>query len=129
MAITNFPASRWSAIVQLVAQDEPLAGMVASEVYQSDTIGAQIVKINKIDTPTIRTYVPGTPNTTEDLTDTQVDLTLDQIRYYQFKAEDHQLAQSPSVFWEPAATQAGIAMLLNRDQYLFGVNTYGNADI
>lgn len=129
MAIQYFPAERWSAIVELAAQEASIASLVTSGAYQQESVGAKRVVINKIGTPTIRTYTPGVANTTEDLTDTTVNLDLDQDKYFQFKAEDGQLAQSATSFWEPAATQGGRAIALSRDTYVFGTNTYSNADI
>lgn len=129
MAITNFQTERWSAVVELAAQEQSIAGQVASDLYQADAAGAKVINATSINTPTIGTYDANTGITYGDLTDSNTPINLDQYRYFSFKVEDIDQAQSQADITNPAITEAGRALALTADAYMFGLHGSFNGQI
>lgn len=131
MSITKFVPELWSAAIQ-----EPFErslvyaqGTVANRRYegmiqqQGDT-----VHVTTITDPTISTYSKTTDLTTEDLTDDQISLTVDQGQYFSFRVNDVDKVQAAGDFQGPATQRAGWKMKDKLDQYVAGLYTGVAAD-
>lgn len=129
MAIQYFQAEKWSARVELLAADNSIAETIANTSYQAEATGAKSVKLNKVADPTILDYTDDTDITTQQLTDSQVEMLLNQKKYFSFTADDVQLAQSQGNFVDAAMTQGARRLALAGDAYAFGSNTYGDTSI
>jgi len=129
MAISNFLADKWSARVENVAIERSVAGIVTSSAYQVEADGAKSVKINFVGDITIGDYTPGSDITVQELDDSQKSLDLDQSKYFAFYADRQDMAQSQADFMAAASDKAGLNIALEADKYVFGANTYGDADI
>lgn len=79
--------------------------------------------VNIIQEPTIvvSDYARGKTLNTQDLTDDEITLTVDQAKYFQFAVDDIEKKQS-HINWEPLATSSGAYAL--RDSYDSNVLTY-----
>lgn len=122
MAIQYFQSEKWSAVVELAAQEQSIIGQVASGLYQADASGAKIINSTSINTPTIGDYVAGDGITYGDLTDTNTAIALDQYKYFSFKVEDIDQAQSQADITNPAIAEAGRGLALSADAYIFGLH-------
>jgi len=129
MAIGDFQASKWTAKVELLAQEKSIVSTITNQNYQIDANGAKSVVMNLVDDITIGTYTPGSDITVTPLDDTQKILTMDQAKYFAFPVDIVDKTQSTADFMNAAMTQAGQKIALTADNYVFGSNTYGDADI
>ena len=125
MAITKAITEKWSAVVELTAQEASIAGRITSGLYKADADGAKVIHAVSVSDPTISDYVPGTPITYSDLTDTELQIDMNVKKMYNFKVEDIDKAQSLPDLENPALIQAGRGMALEADKYVFGL--YGSA--
>jgi len=123
MAITKAQTEKWSAVVELVAQEASIISQVTSGLYQPDADNAKIIHAVSIGAPTISTYVPGTPITYSDLTDSELQIALDQFKMYNFKIEDIDQAQSVPDIENPALIEAGRGLAIEADEYAFSLYT------
>jgi hypothetical protein len=124
MAITNSISEVWSAIVELKAQEQSKIAQVTSGIYQADATNTKVIHTVGFATPTIGDYTPG-GLTYADLTDDGVDIDMNQKKFYSFKVEDIDQAQSAADVERPALIQAGRGLALAADAYSFGL--YGDA--
>lgn len=93
MAVTNFVPQIWSARI-LTSLDRSLVGQaVCNSDYEGDASGGS-VNITSVVDPTIGTYTPHTDITVEDIDDATRSLPLDQKKYFAFKLDDVERAQS-----------------------------------
>ncbi len=129
MAIGDFQASKWTAKVELLAQEKSIVSTITSQNYQIDANGAKSVVMNLVDDITIGTYTPGSDITVTALDDTQKILTMDQAKYFAFPVDIVDKTQSTADFMNAAMSQAGQKIALTADNYVLGSNTYGDADI
>jgi len=121
MAILKSITEKWSAVVELTAQEMSIAGRITSGLYQADADNAKVIHAVSVSAPTISDYVPGTPITYADLTDTELQIDMDQKKMYNFKIEDIDKAQSLPDFENPALIEAGRGMALEADKYVFSL--------
>lgn len=119
MALSKIQATKWSAMVEAIAQEASIVSGLVNGQYQADSNGAKIVKVCKISTPTIGNYVPGTALSYSDLTDDDLDITIDQKKTFTFKVEDIDASQTSIDVKNVAIAQAGKAMALEADKYVF----------
>jgi len=125
MAIQYSQTQSWSAVVELVAQENSIMASVASGLYQADAANSKIIRSVTVGEPTIGDYNPASGITYEDLTDSELDITMDQKKFYAFKVEDIDAMQSVPELSNPALVQAGKGLALKADTYAFGL--YGSA--
>jgi hypothetical protein len=125
--MTNFLASKWSAIVELAAQDTSIIASVANGKYQADAAGAKVIHVGSLGAPTVGNYVKGTPMTYTALTDTDTPITMDVQKYFAIPVEDIDVAQSQADFKSGAVAEAGQALGLEADKFIFGL--YGDAGL
>lgn len=129
MSITKAQTTKWSARVKVEAQEMSIAAQVADTSYQVESVGAKTIKIIGVATPTINDYVPGAGLTYEALTDNETDLNIDQMHDFAFAVNDVEEAQSTPDYAPVALMKAAKALALKADAYVFGSNTYANANI
>lgn len=122
MAINDFQTEKWSAIVELAAQEQSIISQVASGLYEADATGAKVINSTSIGTPTIGTYVAADGISYGDLSDSNTPINLDQYKYFSFKVEDIDQAQSQADITNPAIAEAGRALALEADKYIFGLH-------
>ena len=104
---------------------------VAEAVTNTDYAGeienfGDTVKIIKEPTVSVSSYTRGAVVNTEDLTDTEITLTVDQGNYFAFKVDDIEERQS-HVNWESLATSSGAYQLKKAYDYNILKNIADNA--
>ena len=127
MAVSYAQTTAWSAVVELAAQENSIISMIASGIYQADAENAKIIRSVSVGTPTISDYDGAI--TYEDLTDTNLDITMDQKKKYSFKVEDVDAAQSVPDLENPSLVEAGMALALEADKYAFSLIDGGTTNI
>jgi len=118
MAITNFLAEKWSALVELVAQEASIAGRVTGSQYQVDATGTKAINTSRITAGTIGDY-DGTDITIEDLSDEGGTIDLDQKPYFAFYVDDVNVAQSQATIKDPAIVTYTQQLALKADAAVF----------
>lgn len=130
MALDDFPASKWSARIENDAQEQSIAMMVTNRAYQTEVSGARSLKLNKIGDITVGDYVKDTDMNVQVLDDAQTSLDLDQQKYFNVSVDDIDTEQSGGAdILAAVSDKAGKALALTADAFVFGSNTYANADI
>lgn len=119
MSISAFIAEKWSAVVELIAQESSIARRVTGDQYQADAEGAKIIHTGTVNAVTIGDYT-GADISIQSLSDTGVDLTIDQKKYFAFAVDDVDKAQSKANFKDVAIVQAASALGLEADKFIFG---------
>jgi hypothetical protein len=126
MAIVNFIAEKWSALVELIAQEASIARRVTGGQYQMDAAGTSIIHTATVNDVTIGDYT-GADITVAALADTGVDIPVDQKKYFAFSVDDVDAAQSAANFKDPAIIQAAKKLGLEADKKAFSL--YADATI
>lgn len=121
MAITYAQTTKWSAIVELVAQEKSIIANVASGIYQADASNAKVIRAVSVGTPTISAYDPSATMSYSDLTDTTLDITMDKKFKYNFKIDDIDAMQSVPDLENPALIEAGMGLALEADKAAFAL--------
>jgi len=129
MAISKFLSDKWSTLVENVAIETSIAGIVTSNAYQMEANGSKSVKINFVGDITIGDYTPDTDITVQVLSDTQKTLQLNQNKYFAFSVDRLNMAKAQGDFMTAASEKAGKTIALEADKYVFGVSTYGDVSI
>lgn len=127
MAVTNFIPELWSA--QLLAHLDRVhvfAALVNRDYEGEITACGDTVHINQIGDVTISDYT-GTLDEPEELSGTEQLLVIDQKKYFNFKLDDVDNAQTNPKLMGPAMERASYAMNDTVDQYLAGLMV-ANAD-
>lgn len=124
MALDNTQVTRWSAIVELAAQEASIAGQVANGLYQPDATNSYIVQATTFGVPTIGDY-SGSALTYEELSDSKLDITMNQQKFYAFKIEDPDMVSTDIDIATPAVQQAGRGLAITTDTYAFTQATTG----
>jgi hypothetical protein len=118
MALTKIQAQKWAGIVEAVAQEASILSTIANGQYQADAAGANLIRVSSISTPSVGNYTSG-QLTYGDLTDDAIDIAIDQKKVFTFKVEDIDKAQSSVNVKDQAIKQAGMALALEADKYIF----------
>lgn len=130
MAITKSQTTVWAARVKVAAREASMALTLANKEYQVNAVGAKTIKVIGVNTPTISTYDPATGIASyEKLTDTEVDIIIDQYKMFNYQIQDLDLAQSAPDFTPAGLIQAGDALGLQADGYFFGSTIYADSGI
>ena len=118
----NLPNGKWNPAIysQKVLKFFRRAS-VAEAITNTDYSGeienfGDTVKIIKEPSVTVNAYTRGAVVNTEDLTDTEITLTVDQGNYFAFKVDDIEERQS-HVNWESLATSSGAYSLKKAFDY------------
>lgn len=128
MAITKFVPEIWSAALLVrFAQMEVIAPTV-NRSYEGEVRSGNAVHVTSVTTPTVVDYkAAGRQLTAQDLTDTQVDLLIDQEKAYGFKVDDIDRVQAAGSF-EPVTADAGAALVEDYEGYLCSLMVSGGTN-
>jgi N4-gp56 family major capsid protein len=124
MAITNFIPELWEANVQVPFEKYLVFGQpaIANRDYEGDIKQqGDTVHVTQIGSPTVRAYDKTADIETEDLTDTDNTLVINQGDYFSFRVNDIDKVQAAGDFQSPASEQAGIKLRDNVDRYIAGL--------
>ena len=118
----NLPNEKWNpAIYSQKVLKFFRRSSIAEAITNTDYAGeienfGDTVKIIKEPTITVNSYTRGAVVNTQDLTDTEITLTVDQGNYFAFKVDDIEERQS-HVNWESLATSSGAFSLKKAYDY------------
>ena len=120
MAITKFIPQLWSsALLVRFAQSEVLA-QTCNRSYEGDLAKGNTVHITSVTTPTVVDYkAAGRTITPADLTDTQIDLLIDQEKAFAFNVDDIDRVQAAGSF-EPVTMDAARALVEDSESFIAG---------
>lgn len=126
---TNFIPELWSAELNFQLYKSLIASGIVNRDYEGQIRAAgDTVHINRPSGVTVGDYVPGTDITVEKPGSTQLDLVIDQQKYFAFEVDDIERVQA-NVALIPAYTQeASYALADTLDQYVLGLYTDAHAD-
>lgn len=125
MAISNFIGTVWSARLLENLQKSLVYGNIANTDYEGEIAGqGSTVKINSIGAVTIGTYdkVAGIGDP-QELTDSQKLLVIDQAKFFNFRVDDVDKAQSNADIMNGAMTEASYGLADVMDQYVASLYT------
>lgn len=125
MAVTNFIPTIWSARLLEGLKKSLVYGSVVNTDYEGEITGqGSTVKINSIGAVTIGTYDKATgTGDPEELNSAQTTLTVDQAKFFNFKVEDIDKAQSNVNLIDGAMKEAAYGLADVVDQYVAGLYT------
>ena len=136
MAIENFKPTIWKARLLSNLRKNHVFGQVVNDEYSGDISAAgDTVKIGGIGAISVSDYVPGTTNISyEELTDASTKLVVDQYKYFAFKVDDIDTAQSNANEMDEAMDEASHALIDASDNYIAGLwgdaaTTVDNSDL
>ena len=121
MSVNSFIPELWSATVQDTLKKNMVAANLANRDYEGEIRGAgDTVRINEIGDITISTYVKNstTAINVQFLTDAQQVLTIDQQKYFAFRMDDVDKAQTKPKLMSMAMDRAAYNLADNIDQAL-----------
>ena len=122
MGISNFISTKYSALVELAAQETSIADRVTGGQYQVDAQGAFAIKTARVGDVNIINYTNDTDlSALQSLTDEAVTINLNQKKAFNFSVDDVDQAQSAGDFSPAAMTQAARGLALEADKYAFGL--------
>jgi hypothetical protein len=122
MAYSNFKPTVWSASLLANFAKRTTALGVASLDYQAEVMrGTGKVRIIVPSSATVKTYNPVSGITYEEISDSYVDLDINQQRYVAIKVEDIDQAQSHIEILDALVGPAGRALAVDLDSYIYGL--------
>jgi len=122
MGISNFISTKYSALVELAAQETSIADRVTGGQYQVDAQGTSAIKTARVGDVNIINYTNDTDlSALQSLTDEAVTINLNQKKAFNFSVDDVDQAQSAGDFSPAAMTQAARGLALEADKYAFGL--------
>lgn len=118
MAITNFIPELWSASMLDLWNAENVFPALVNREYEGLATRGNTVKITGVVSPTVKDYKANDRTTTADaITDTGVDLLIDQEKSTDFYVDDIDRAQSAGSL-QPYTDAAAYAMVADTDQFI-----------
>ncbi len=129
MSVNNFIPEIWSAAVFDIFQKNLVYGGLANTDYQGEIRQyGDTVRINEIGDITINAYTKNstTAITIQELADSQQVLTIDRARYWGFKLDDLDQAQTNPKLMSKAMERAAYNLKDETDSYLATLMSTGN---
>lgn len=125
MAYTNFISTVWSARLNENLRKNLIYGNIVNHDYEGEIAGkGSTVKINTMGAVTIGNYDEATgAGDPEQLNSEQTSLAIDQAKYFNFKVEDIDQAQSNVNLIDAAMQEASYGLSDVMDQYIAGLYT------
>lgn len=118
MSVKNFIASLWSARMLANLDKKLVYGNCVNKDYEGEIKKqGDRVKVNRMGPVTIKDYT-GTLDDPEELNSTQVELVIDQAKYFNFKVDDVDAAQSNVKLIDKGMERASYAMADVIDTYI-----------
>ena len=130
MTIKNFIPRIWSARLNEGLKKSLVFGNIVNTDYEGDISGkGSTVKINTVGAVTIGDYTEATgAGDPEELTSAQTTLTVDQAKYFNFKVEDIDKAQSNVNLLDGGMKEAAYGLADVMDQSIAGLYTEVKAE-
>ena len=127
MAITNFIPQVWSARLQENLQKELIFGALCNRNYEGDIAQwGDTVHINTLNDITVKPYDPSVEiSDPEQLSGTDVALTIDHGAYYNFFVNDVDAVQARSDLMEAAMRNAAYRLAADAERYIISTITEG----
>lgn len=127
MSLTNFTPELWATMLMT---DRPKETVMAKLCYTGPFLGdikskGDIVHIAGVGRPTIYDYTKGQTLTTEYLSDSNVDLIIDQAKYFDILLDDIDAKQAAGQIMTVQMQEARRALAETLDAYIAGL--YGSA--
>lgn len=129
MALTKSQEIKWAGTLQGLAQEASIIASVTDGTYAADASGAKIVRVVSVSDVSVAPYVAGQALTYADLTDSEIDIALDQKNAFTFKVEDIDAAQTGLDVKTFATQRAGKTIALTADAYAFGLHAGAGHEI
>lgn len=125
MAIDNFIPEVWADRLKAHLDKALVYGNIVNRDYQTDLISyGDTVNINRVENLTIGDYTKnGTISAPETLTGSQVQLLIDQAKYFNFEIDDIDNAQTKPKVMDDAMRRAGYGLADAKDQHIAGLYT------
>ena len=112
MSITAFKREVWDAALVQNFHDNAVVVPTLNNSYEGEVAHGSVVHLTNVTTPTISAY---TGNVTyDDLTDANIDISIDQARQFAFKVKDVDKAQAAGSL-DPVTADASLAMSEDAD--------------
>jgi len=128
MSISNFVPELWSAAVQ-VPREAALVyaqpGLVNRDYEGEIRQQGDTVHVTTIADVSVHTYDKTTDLTTDDLSDSSDELTIDQGDYFNFRVNDVDKVQAAGDFQSPATRSAGYKMAAQIDSFISALMAAG----
>lgn len=112
MTIENFKREVWDATLVQNFHDSAVVVPTLNTDYEGEVAHGSVVHLTNITTPSLKTYAGAV--TYDDLTDADIDIAIDQARYFGFKVKDVDKAQAAGSF-DPVTADASQAMAEDAD--------------
>lgn len=125
MAITNFQRTIWSTRLNESLKKNLVYGSVVNTDYEGEIKEkGQTVKILSVGGVTISDYDKATGmNTPEEVTDSSLELTINQAKSFNFRVDDIDKAQTNANIMDAAMKEAAYGLADKADQYIAGLYT------
>ncbi|MBQ4014154.1 MAG: hypothetical protein II610_02705 [Treponema sp.] len=117
----EFIPSLWAGAVLKALQKKTVFSSLCNSDYIGEIAKGNKLKIATVNNPAVKDYVKGTDITYDELAGSQLELDIDQQKYFAFKVEDIAKVQSSIALIEAATEGAGFALADDLDQYLAGI--------
>lgn len=119
MAVKNFIPTIWSArLLANLDKNFVYAGAVNRDYEGEIKKFGDTVKINQMGNVTVKDYIDGQIDEPEELNSNQTILTIDQAKYFNFKVDDIDKAQSNVGLVDKGMSRASVAIKDVIDQYI-----------
>lgn len=118
MAYENFKPTIWSKYIQHEIEKKAVLTDNCWKQFQGEAQHGKIVKVLGVGKPSIGTYTGAKIGAPEAIAGTDVDLAIDQAKYFNFAVDDVDKAQSVEGLMEALMQESAIAMALARDSYV-----------
>lgn len=128
MSLSKVQEIKWAGTLQGLAQEASIVASVTDGTYAADASGAKIVRVTSVSDVAVAPYVAGSL-TYADLSDSEIDIALDQKNAFTFKVEDIDAAQTGLDVKSFATQRAGKTLALTADAYAFGLHAGAGYEI
>ncbi|MFJ2717413.1 P22 phage major capsid protein family protein [Streptomyces sp. NPDC087437] len=133
MAITHFIPKIWSAQMQMQYWETTVFAPLVNRDYEGDLTSGNVVKISGVVVPAIKDYKANNRTTSaDDITDTEVEVPVDQEKNFDFYVDDIDRAQAAGSM-DGYSQAASLGLAEDADQYIAsqlvaGATAIGNTD-
>lgn len=127
MSLDNFIPELWARELNFSLKKSLVGLQLVNQDYEGEIANAgDTVHITRPAAISVGTYTPGSDITVETPTSSQLNLTIDQIKYFAFDVEDVKRVQANVDLMRPYLEEANYALQDTVDQHIFG--KYTDAD-
>ncbi|MFJ5176712.1 P22 phage major capsid protein family protein [Streptomyces griseoviridis] len=120
MAITHFIPTIWSAQMQMQYWERTVFAPLVNRDYEGDLTSGNKIKISGVVVPAIKDYKANNRTTSaDDITDTEVEVPVDQEKNFDFYVDDIDKAQAAGTM-DGYSTAASLGLAEDADKYIAG---------